>query len=139
MFKGEVSYTLNRQFRTWPIVMAWDGDTLHVTVKSATYRIPREVVEHATGFAWDSPQVDGAHYYPKGTFCFISTDALHQLKTNGFFVYDQLTWRLIGEEGGWLHVRADIDNAEMWINDKATLPLVMKMANNKLSIDWILQ
>lgn len=138
VFQGEVSYTLNRQFRTWPLVMAWDGDTLHVTVKSATYRIPREVAEHAAGFAWDSPQVDGALYHPNGTFCFISMDALRQLKTNGFFIYDQLTWRLVGEEDGLSHVRADIDNAEMWISTTTSLPLVMKMAKNKLNIDWIL-
>ena len=138
-FVADVSYTLNRQFRTWPLTMAWDGDTLHMTVKSATYRIPREVVEHATGFSWDSPQVDGALYHPDGTFCFISMDALRQLKTNGSFVYDQLTWRLVGEEDGLLHVRADIDNAEMWIATTASLPLVMKMAKNKLNIDWILK
>lgn len=139
VYQGNVSYTLNRQFRTWPIVMAWDGDTLHMTVKSATYRIPRKVVEHATGFAWDSPQVDGAVYHPNGTFCFISMDALRQLKNDGAFVYDQLTWRLVGEEEGLLHVRADIDNAEMWIATNTSLPLVMKMAKNKLNIDWILQ
>ena len=139
VYQGEVSYTLNRQFRTWPLVMAWDGDTLHVTVKSATYRIPREVAENAAGFAWDSPQVDGALYHPNGTFCFISMDALRQLKTNGFFIYDQLTWRLVGEEDGLSHVRADIDNAEMWISTTTSLPLVMKMAKNKLNIDWILQ
>ena len=139
VFQGEVSYTLNRQFRTWPIVMAWDEDTLHLTVKSATYRIPREVVEHATGFSWDSPQVDGALYHPDGTFCFISMDALRQLKADGAFIYDQLTWRLVGEEDGLSHVRADIDNAEMWISTTTSLPLVVKMAKNKLNIDWILQ
>lgn len=139
VYEGEVSYTLNRQFRTWPLTMAWDGDTLHIMAKSATYRIPREVVEHATGFAWDSPQVDGALYHPDGTFCFISADALQQLKTKGTFIYDQLTWRLVGEEDGLLHVRADIDNAEMWISTNTSLPLVMKMTKNKLNIDWILK
>ena len=139
VYQGKVSYTLNRQFRTWPIVIAWDGDTLHMTVKSATYRIPRKVVEHATGFAWESPQLDGAVYQPNGTFCFISMDALRQLKNDGAFIYDQLTWRLVGEEEGLLHVRADIDNAEMWIATTTSLPFVMKMAKNKLNIDWILQ
>ena len=66
-------------------------------------------------------------------------DAMRQLKADGAFIYDQLTWRLVGEEDGLSHVRADIDNAEMWISTTTSLPLVVKMAKNKLNIDWILQ
>ncbi len=139
VFEGEVSYTLNRQFRTWPVTMTWVGDTLMVTVKQATYSVSRDLVAHATGFSWDSPQVDGAVYVPDGTFCFISEDALRHLKSTGSFVYDTLTWRLIDETDGLLHVRADIDNTEMWIRDNTSLLLVMRMNNNQLNIDWILR
>ena len=134
--KGEIHYTLNRQFRTWPLTMGWAGDTLCVTVKSANYLIPRSVVEHADGFCWDSPQVDGSCYHPQGTMAFISTDALRQLREKGSFVYDTITWRKVDERDGLIHVRADIDRTEMWIATAAPLPLVMEMRHNPLGIDW---
>ena len=134
--KSEIHYTLNRQFRTWPLTMGWAGDTLCVTVKSANYLIPRSVVEHADGFCWDSPQVDGAFYHPQGTMAFISTDALRQLREKGSFVYDTITWRQVDERDGLIHVRADIDRTEMWIATAAPLPLVMEMRHNPLGIDW---
>ena len=133
---GEIHYTLNRQFRTWPLTMDWEGDTLWVKVKEALYYIPRAVVEHADHFCWDSPQVDDAVYHPQGTMAFISTDALRQLKENDFFVYDTITWRKVDEADGMIHVRADIDRTEMWVSTTAPLPIVMEMRHNPLGIDW---
>ncbi len=139
LFHGQVSYTLNRQFRTWPITMAMAADTLYVKVKEATYLISKDAMLHATGFSWDTPQPDGAVYRPNGTFCFISLDALHDLRENGVFVYDNQEWRLMDADGTLYHIRSTIDRAEMWIKDTHPLPLVMKMHNNKLDIDWTLK
>ncbi len=136
VFSGEIAYTLNRQFRTWPLTMRWEGDTLLVTCKEATYRIGRAVVEQAQGFCWDSPQVDGAVYRPSGTMGFISAKALSMLRETGSFVYDQITWRLLDEQDGLVHVRADVDRTEMWISTTAPLPFVMEMRHNPLGIDW---
>ena len=136
LMNGEIHYTLNRQFRTWPLTMDWEGDTLWVKVKEALYYIPRAVVEHADHFCWESPQVDDAVYHPQGTMAFISTDALRQLKENDFFVYDTITWRKVDEADGMIHVRADIDRTEMWVSTTAPLPIVMEMRHNPLGIDW---
>ena len=116
------------------MAFAWQNDTLYVTCKQATYVTPRSVVEKATGFCWDIP-ADGVVYEPKGTFAFISRQALRDLQANGFFVYDGITWRLV-DQGDSLHVRADIDQTEMWIALKDDLPLVLEMRNNPLGIDW---
>ena len=132
--KAAIAFTLNRQFRTWPLTYGWQGDTLIVTCKDATYLTPRSIVEHGKGFCWDIPS-DGAVYEAKGTFAFISLEALHDLQENGFFVYDGITWRLV-DQGDSLHVRADIDQTEMWIALKDDLPFVVEMRNNPLGIDW---
>lgn len=142
-------FTLNRQFRTWPLSYIWDGDTLALTCKLTTYRIPRREVEHATGFSWLSPQTDGVtHHDVKGTFLFVSSDALRTLQTTGAFLYDGITWRLVDHIAlsafhspltNILHVRADIDGTEMWIAASATLPFVIEMRNNPLGIDWTLR
>ncbi|MBQ6210754.1 MAG: GH92 family glycosyl hydrolase [Prevotella sp.] len=135
-----ISYTLNRQFRTWPLSLQWENDTLIVTCKQTVYHIPRHEVEHATGFSWLSPQTDGTVYHQvKGTFAFVSTDALAQLKEKGFFVYDDITWRKVNEDDGIFHVRADIDRTEMWISTNSWLPFVVEMRNNPLGIDWKMQ
>ena len=130
-----ISFTLNKQFRTWPLTYAWQGDTLLVRCKEAVYKTPRHVVESGKGFCWDIPS-DGAIYDAKGTFAFISRQALRDLKAKGMFVYDGITWRKIGEDANSIHVRADIDRTEMWISTNGDLPLVIEMRNNPLGIDW---
>ena len=134
LFTAQICFTLNRQYRTWPLVCRWLGDTLVVSCKDATYLTPRSIVEHGKGFCWDIPS-DGAVYEAKGTFAFISLEALHDLQEKGFFVYDDITWRLV-DQGDSLHVRADIDQTEMWIALKDDLPFVIEMRNNPLGIDW---
>ena len=132
--KGEIAFTLNRQYRTWPLTYDWEGDTLVVGCKEATYLIPRSVVSHAHRFCWDIP-ADGAVYRPQGTFGFISLDALRELQEKGVTQYDGITWRVV-EAGDTLHLRADIDRTEMWVTVKDELPLVVEMRNNPLGIDW---
>ncbi|MBR4239180.1 MAG: GH92 family glycosyl hydrolase [Prevotella sp.] len=139
-------FTLNRQFRTWPLSLAWDGDTLMLTCKETLYRIARSEVEHAKTFCWLSPQTDGTiHDNVSGTFCFISFDALRSLQSTGSFVYDGITWRLIdkaerttadGTTTTICHVRADVDGTDMWISMDGGLPWVVEMRNNPLGIDW---
>ena len=132
-----ISYTLNRQFRTWPISYEWKNDTLALTCKEATYKMTRETVEHATGFCWDIP-ADGAIYQPVGTFAFISKDAFKELFFTEEFTYDGITWRQIDTDGKTIHVRADIDRTEMWISIESPLLFVVRMKGNPLGIDWTL-
>ena len=132
-----ISYTLNRQFRTWPISYKWQDDSLTLTCKEATYKMTRENVEHANGFCWDIP-ADGAIYQPVGTFAFISKDAYKELMQTDRFIYDGITWRMIDSDGKTIHVRADIDRTEMWISTEYPLPFVVRMKGNPLGIDWTL-
>ena len=131
-----IAFTLNKQYRTWPLTFAWDADTLHVTCKEATYRIPKSVVEGGTQFCWDIP-ADGAVYQPQGTFAFVSRKAMRDLQEKGYFVYDGITWRLVSR-GETTLVRADIDRTEMVIAyaKEPELYLVIEMRHNPLGIDW---
>ncbi|MBR7053927.1 MAG: hypothetical protein IKI26_04075 [Prevotella sp.] len=78
-------------------------------------------------------------YRTNGTFCFISLDAFQDLRGRGAFVYDNQEWRLLENDGSLYHVRSTIDRSEMWIKDTQPLPLVVKMLNNKLDIDWTIR
>ena len=134
--KGEISYTLNKQFRTWPLSMAWDDDTLAVLCKQTIYRIPKKAVEDATGFCWDSPQQDLTTHVADGTFAFISRQAMATLMKDGSFVYDGITWRETSRTDKTITVRADVDRTEMTLSLVHPLPLVLEMRHNPLGIDW---
>lgn len=132
---GSVFFTLNRQFRTWPVNFTWEADTLVVKCRQTLYRIPRDQAEHAKGFCWNHPQSDGTIYdNVNGTFLFISADAMRQLRQEGSFVYDGITWRRQADG----HVKADADGTEMWLKEVNGLGLVMEMRHNPLGIDWAL-
>ena len=140
----EVSFTLNKQFRTWPVVFRWHGDTLGVVCKKTLYLIPRSEVELGNGFCWLTPQDDGTVYPDvRGTFLFVSTQAVQQLKEKGCFVYDGITWRRMSGDDSedTYRVRADIDGTEMVIayDDWMRLYLVREMHGNPLGIDWTIR
>ena len=130
------AFTLNRQYRKWPVAYAWDGDTLNVTCKETTFRVARKMVDEADRFCWLMPKDDAIYNDVNGTFGFISLKAMTELRNNGFFVYDGITWRRIDENNGIFHVRADIDRTEMWITMMDGLPMVIEMRHNPLGIDW---
>ena len=130
-------FVLNRQYRNWPYSYRWNGDFLIVTCNTATYNIPRNVVENATGFSWLSAQAKDAVYNDVGgTFGFISKAAYRQLVARGRFVYDGITWRKVSETEEAIRVKAYKDGTDMWISKKRELPIVLKMKNNPLGIDW---
>ena len=131
-----VSYTLNRQYRTWPVSMVWNDDTLYLTCNASTFIIPRRVVEDGTMFSWSSPYKGKNKYVCDGTFLFISRNSLHELQESGSMIYDTITWRAIDTSDGIIHVKADTDGTEMWIDSNSSLPMVVKMMNNPLGIDW---
>ena len=112
-----------------------------VVCKKTLYLIPRSEVEEGSGFCWNTPQDDNTVYPDvRGTFLFISKKAVQQLKEEGFFVYDGITWRRMpnDESDGVFHVCADIDGTEMVIayDSWLRLYLVREMRNNPLGIDW---
>ena len=131
-----VSYTLNRQYRTWPVSMVWNDDTLYLTCNASTFIIPRHVVEDGTMFSWSSPYKGKNKYVCDGTFLFISRNSLHELQESGTMIYDTITWRATDTSDGIIHVKADTDGTEMWIDSNSSLPMVLKMMNNPLGIDW---
>ena len=133
-----IHFTLNRQFRSWPLAFTNDGDTLSIVCKQTTYRIPLSQVEHAESFCWLSPQNDGTMYHDvRGTFAFVSADAVRMIQSQGKMIYDGITWRRQDDSTpALLHLKADIDRTEMWLQQKEGLWLVTRMQGNPLGIDW---
>ena len=132
-----VSFTLNRQFRTWPVSYGWQGDTLVVRCKETYYMIPRRDVDETGVFCWLNPQNDGTvHHHARGTFLFVSRAALRRLLSSGTMTYEGLNWRRTAESATDVTCRADGTRMTMRISKVHTLPLVLQMQNNPLGIDW---
>ena len=135
--EATISYTLHRQYRTWPLSFSWQGDTLRVGCKDTYYYIARTHAEQADHFCWQQP-LDGQAFVVDGTFAFISNRALAELKKNGAFTYDDILWQRIDDsaDDSIIHVKAPATGAEMWIDGTAPLPLVIELRNNPFGIDW---
>lgn len=132
-----VSFTLNRQYRTWNLGYVSEEGALCLRCHGASYVIPIAVIDSATSFDWSSPQKGAsAVYHCKGTFLFISRQAMETLLATGSFVYDGITWRELDRTDASVHVRADVDGTEMWISRTMHLPFVLRMQGNPLGIDW---
>ncbi|MGI6232750.1 MAG: GH92 family glycosyl hydrolase [Prevotella sp.] len=133
---GIVHFTLNRQYRSWPVAWQWRGDTLHMKCNNATYLISRETVQAGRSFCWNSPQKDSPTYHCQGTFLFLSQQAYDDACQKGSCSYDGLTWRVLNKETDTLHLQADIEGTEMWVKSVAGLPLIVKSTGSPLNIDW---
>lgn len=136
----QAHFVLNRQYRDWAVGCdEFEDNPLVIRCNHSTYFIPKDVVDHADRFTWNSPQKGINEYSCRGTFLFISRDALQQLKAKGAFVYDEITWRKIAQSAETITVKADVDGTEMVISTVCRLPWVLEMRHNPLGIDWKLE
>lgn len=131
-----VHFTLNRQYRTWPLRVWMQEGELRMSCNGTRYHISRQVLDRATRFAWDRPTGHREDYRCTGTFLSISRAAYRELESRRRMVYDGLTWRELDRTDSLIHVRSDLDGSEMWVVRRPDLPLVWRMQGNKLGIDW---
>lgn len=130
-------FVLNRQYRNWIVKCDLsNNDTLRLLCNNSLYSISKMVMENAEGFCWYSPQKGSNIYKCNETFLFISFKALTELKHDGMFVYNGITWRKINTDANIITVKADVDGTVMKISTSSELPWVLEMRNNPLGIDW---
>lgn len=131
-----IRYTLNRQYRSWPLSFAWQGEQLIVRCNEAEYYIPRSVVDNADRLSWLSPQKPAVYQNVEGTFAFISKKMRTQLLAQRKAVIDGITWRVTAQTDETLTAKADEDLTEMTVSLTHELPLIIQMKGNPLGIDW---
>jgi len=104
----------------------------------------------ADGFCYLEPKAGAVYHDTKGTFCFISLKALEDLRQNGEFSYNGITWRRMAapfrhpfttiEEAelydNYIYVEDGGDGCIMAIRTDKDLPYVAEMIGNPLGIDW---
>lgn len=110
--------------------------------QSGSYIISPEAINRGTHLSFLQPE-NGKHILlsPEETAYFLSRSAYERLKVQHSFVYNQTTYSV--QEGNeqaldcpLIHVKDAVEGCEMWILDNPKLPLIWKIQNNPLEINW---
>ena len=139
------SYALHGQTRRFTVNIKPDGDDMlfswgmerHGRWWEGSYRMSREAIEHATCLNFTQP-LNGQHLAldEDELFCLLSRQALQDAQSTGLCHFNNTDWRLTDTSHGQLHLVDLHEGAEMWVNDDQQLPIIMRMRNNPVEIDW---
>lgn len=143
-------FKLHGQTRKYQMSFHEKSDTLCIDWRilrnlhwqKGTYRMTPEAQEQADRWCFLQP-VDGENLLlgNNETAYLLSHQAYRELKANGTFDYNQTTYKK-GDKGGealgcpLIHCIDLKEGAEVWILDNESLPIVWKMSNNPLNVNW---
>lgn len=123
------------------IYLHW-GIERYLKWQSGSYAMGPESVNQAVRLSFLQPE-NGKHVKlsPEETVYFLSRSAYKQLKEQRSFVYNQTTYSILESNEQALgrpliHVKDAEEGGEMWILDYAELPLIWRMQNNPLGINY---
>ncbi len=123
------------------IYLHW-GIERNLKWQSGSYAMSTESINQGIRLSFLQPE-DGKHVKlsPEETAYFLSHSAYKQLKEQNSFVYNRTTYSVQkGNEQALgrplIHVKDAVEGCEMWILDNPELPLVWRMQNNPLGINW---
>ena len=112
---------------------------------SGTFTMTPNNMENGTSLSFLQPEDKQHIVMPAGeTVYLIGRKAYRTLKASGRMVYNRTTYRLLDTDSEalgrpLLHVRDEAEGEEMWILDHPSLPLVWRMKDNPLEINWTAQ
>lgn len=143
-------YKLHGQTRKYQTIFNTHHDTLLVNWgierntkwQSGCYKITPEARKGATNLSYLQPE-DGhiVTLNNSETFGLISQSAYRELKQMGQFTYNGMVYyqvdnNLTQPSPTLIKVKEPIEGAEMWILDNLSLPIIWKMKNNPIEINW---
>lgn len=146
-------YSLHGQTRKYQSTFSEKQDTLYLhwgiernlKWQAGSYAMSRKSVEQAIRLSFLQPE-DGKHVIlsPEETVGVLSLAAYEHLKKQNSFVYNQTTYSVLDSEEKALgfqliHVKDAIEGCEMWILDNPHFPLVWRVRNNPLGVNWSIE
>jgi hypothetical protein len=92
---------------------------------------------HATNISYIQP-LDGQHIELPDTDLFgvISRDVYNDIINNGKCRISNTNYILIDSDDSLLHIKDNVEGTEMWIRKDINLPLIMRMTNNPVEINY---
>lgn len=143
-------FSLHGQTRKYQASFEEKKDTLYIhwgiernlKWQSGSYAMGKESIAKAIRLNFLQPE-DGKHVRlsSEETVGMLSHTAYKQLKEQNSFVYNQTRYSLVDTDEKALsykliHVIDTVERCEMWILDNPGFPIVWRMRNNPLGINW---
>lgn len=154
--KTELNYVckLHGQTRALKLTTQMTKDTLVFYLETRGVKsnivISQKALKNGNALSYNQGENSPVLYLnPNETFFMISQSAYQDLLKNNQFVYNNTTYnldkkvkaseiRIDGKLVDALHVIAQIDHTEMWVVKNPDFPLICKMTNNPLGINYTL-
>ncbi|SHE89182.1 hypothetical protein [Dysgonomonas macrotermitis] len=146
-------YSLHGQTRRYETTFEEKGDTLYMNWgiernlkwQSGSYGMGKKSVAEAIRLSFLQPE-DGKHVQlpSEETVAILSQAAYKQLKEHNSFVYNQTKYSVLDTNEktmghNLIHVIDNVEGCEIWILDNPRIPIVWRMRNNPLGINWEVQ
>ncbi len=148
----QFKYSLHGQTRRFNVSFEETDDSLRLnwTIERnlkmwhGSYTMTPKARQSATALNYTQP-LDGQHITlnDSQTFAILSRDALHKIKTTGECLWSNTHFAVapssetsISFPVPLIHLIDTDEGAEMWVADDEALPLIVKMKNNPVEIDW---
>lgn len=134
-------YQMSFDSRQDTLVLTW-GIERNLHWQQGSYTMLPASTESATSLSFLMPEDKKHVTLPANETAYVlSRKSFRELKATHRFAYDSTTYRLLDDNDtalGFplLHVIDEAEGGEMWILDNSALPLVWKMQNNPLEINW---
>lgn len=156
LLDGKFIFTMHQQTRAYQVKITEGRDSVWLNWKiyhnfhwqAGKYVMGKTSLESGDALSWLQP-IDGKikNLKKNETFGFVSRQALKDLHAQGWFLYNQTVYRLNRQNSekqtfrgmSVVAVVADIDSTQMWIVDNESLPLIVRLFNNPLGIDWVVE
>ncbi|WP_264538126.1 hypothetical protein [Flavobacterium sp. N1736] len=143
---------LHGQTRGLKLTTKMTNDTLVFDLKTKGVKssivIAQKALKNGNALSFNQGEYSNVLYLkPTETFFMISRSAYQDLLLNNKFTYNNNTYvldstenhiQIEGKRIETLHVKAQIDQTEMWIIKNPDFPLICKISKNPLGIDFTL-
>lgn len=138
-------YNLRTQFRRLNVHFTEQNDSLCLHwsftndegTRGGSFIMSPQSRQHALRLNYVKPTANETISVPDDElFALLSADALSALHTEGKCRFNNTTLTLLDSKDSLLHVKDFDEGYEMWIEDNARFPLIRRMINNPVEIDW---
>lgn len=145
-----IDFDLRTQHRKYIIQFTEqaDGSLVYSYIRDnqtqqGTYTISAEGRKHGDRFCYLAPGNDVHNICADNeTFVILSSDALNAIKSDGKCQFNNTTLHLVDTEASsifaspLLHLKDYDEGYDFWVLDNESLPLVVKVKNNPVEVDW---
>ncbi|MCR5313555.1 MAG: GH92 family glycosyl hydrolase, partial [Bacteroidaceae bacterium] len=120
------------------LVMRW-GIMRNMKYWQGTFIMNTFDREHSGEISYIQP-TDGLNMELDGElFALVSREVLRSIRKEGSCVISNTSYRLIEKKNNAFHLMDDLEGAYIWILDDENLPLIVRMKNNPVEINWYIE